>query len=90
MRRRIIPEWHTEVYKRLAVWVRRVRKEKGLTQQELSAELGRGAKYIWRIEHSRHRPNFVEYLDLMEALGLDPSEAVLELRIGTPSLRLWS
>lgn len=78
---RVAPDRYVETYRRLSELVRRVRMERGLSQLRLSIELGQGSKYIWRIEHGRRKPNFVEFLDIMKALGIDPGDATQEITI---------
>jgi ribosome-binding protein aMBF1 (putative translation factor) len=55
------------------------RVEAGLTQHELSARLDRPQSFIASIETGQRRVDVVELLDLAEAIGFDPHDAVRRL-----------
>ena len=55
------------------------REEAGLTQHEVSARLDRPQSFIASIETGQRRVDVVELLDLAEAIGFDPHEAVQEI-----------
>ena len=51
----------------------------GLTQHEISARLDRPQSFIASIETGQRRVDVVELLDLAEAIGFDPHDAVQRL-----------
>lgn len=55
------------------------REEAGLTQHEVSARLKRPQSFIASIETAQRRVDVVELLDLSNAIGFDPQEAVKRL-----------
>ena len=55
------------------------REEAGLTQHEVSARLDRPQSFIASIETGQRRVDVVELLDLAEAIGFDPQNAVQRL-----------
>lgn len=58
----------------LADRVRRVRKQKGLTQQQLANRAGVGLGVVGNLERGKTRPTPANRLAVMNALGLDPNE----------------
>ncbi|WP_425417603.1 helix-turn-helix domain-containing protein [Oricola indica] len=55
------------------------REQAGLTQHQVSALLDRPQSFIASIETGRRRIDVVELLDLAEAIGFDPHDAVRRL-----------
>jgi len=55
------------------------REEAGLTQHEVSARLDRPQSFIASIETGQRRVDVVELVDLAEAIGFDPHNAVQRL-----------
>ena len=55
------------------------REGAGLTQHEISARLDRPQSFIASIETGQRRVDVVELLDLAEAIGFDPHDAVQRL-----------
>lgn len=56
------------------------REAEGLTQADLANRLGEYQSFVARLESGQRRVDVVEFLDLSEALGLDPAKAVAALR----------
>lgn len=56
------------------------REAAGLTQADLADRLGEYQSFVARLESGQRRIDVVEFLDLAEALGLDPAKAVAALR----------
>lgn len=56
---------------------RRQRAE--MTQRDVAAKIGRPQRFISQIETGSHRVTVVEFLELAEAIGFDPSAAVRRL-----------
>lgn len=55
------------------------RKKAGLTQHEVSARLNRPQSFIASIETGQRRIDVVELLDVADAIGFDPEEALRRL-----------
>lgn len=56
------------------------RKKAGVTQAELAAKLGRYQSFVATIESGQRRIDVIELLDLADAIGFDPREAIKMLR----------
>jgi transcriptional regulator with XRE-family HTH domain len=56
------------------------RREKAkLTQAQLAKKLGRYQSFVARVESGQRRIDIIELLDLAEAIGFDPREALKRL-----------
>jgi transcriptional regulator with XRE-family HTH domain len=55
------------------------RKKAGLTQAEVAKKLGRYQSFVATLESGQRRIDVVEFLDLAEAIGFDPREAIRRL-----------
>ena len=55
------------------------RKEAGLTQSELAARLGKPQSYISKAERGERRVDVVEFVDIAEAIGIQPAELIMRL-----------
>jgi transcriptional regulator with XRE-family HTH domain len=55
------------------------RKKAGLTQAQVAARLRRVQSVIAHIENGQRRIDVVELLDLAEAIGFDPRDAIKRL-----------
>ena len=55
------------------------RKAAGLTQAAVATKLGRYQSYVANVETGQRRVDVVEFLDLAEAIGFDPSKLVRDL-----------
>lgn len=64
----------------LAVLVQ-ARREAGLTQSELAVRLGKPQSYISKAERGERRIDVIEFIDLAQALGKEPSELVSRISI---------
>lgn len=56
-----------------------LRKEKGVTQVELSKKLGKPQPFISYIESGERRVDVIEFYAIARALGVDPVEAFARL-----------
>jgi HTH-type transcriptional regulator/antitoxin HipB len=56
------------------------RKKAGLTQAEVAKRLKRYQSFIATVESGQRRIDVVEFLDLAEAIGFDPREAIKHLK----------
>lgn len=66
-------------YKRLRTLLAEWREEKGLTQKELAAKLGRDQLWISRYEVGRRQLDAIELLDVCKAIGVDPCRLLRRL-----------
>lgn len=53
-----------------------LRAEAGVTQQELSAMLGKPQSYVSKYESGERRLDFIEVLEICDALGIEPERFV--------------
>lgn len=66
----------TKRHSALASFLRKKRKDSGLTQQELAARLGRYQSFIADYERGQKRVDVVELMEIAEIIGFDPAEAL--------------
>lgn len=59
-------------HKALMAVLRASRVEAGLKQADLSKKLGRVANYITKIETGEQRLMYLDFLEIADALGVDP------------------
>lgn len=64
---------YTFMYKRLGERIEKLRKEKGLTQEELAEKAGLHRAYFWDIEQGRNISIKTAYV-IAKALGVTLSE----------------
>jgi transcriptional regulator with XRE-family HTH domain len=65
---------------RLREWLIEARRMRGITQAQLALSLGRPQSFISKYEHGERRLDFVEVLEIAQALGVDPGELIGELQ----------
>lgn len=53
-----------------------LRAEAGVTQQELSVMLGKPQSYVSKYESGERRVDFIEVLEICDALGIEPEHFV--------------
>lgn len=58
----------------IAITIRRLRTDRGLTIDELAARAATHSTYISRIEHAQCNPSWLKMCELAEGLELLPSE----------------
>ncbi|CAN7683272.1 helix-turn-helix transcriptional regulator [Pararhizobium sp. LjRoot235] len=54
----------------------RLRREKGLTQEEVSARAGFSQQYLSGLEQGKRNPSIVTLYELAQALGVDHMDLV--------------
>lgn len=52
----------------------RIRRERGLTQEQLEARSGFSQQYLSDLERGRRNPTVVTLFEIAQALGVDPRE----------------
>lgn len=62
-----------EVFRRLLV---KARQESGLTQVEVAERLGKPQSFVSKIERGERRLDFPEFIQLADALDVDPEEFI--------------
>ena len=55
----------------------RLRREKGLTQEEVEARSGFSQQYISKLERGRRNPTVITLFELAQALGVSHVELVM-------------
>jgi len=67
---------HTEQYKVLREALISARKSAGLSQQDLANRLKKPQSYVAKFEIGERRLDVVEFLQVMQALNIDPCEVI--------------
>ena len=70
----------TPRYKQLLRSLTSARKAAALSQTALAERLGRLQTFVSKYERGERRLDVVEFLDVAEALGLDPCKLLRDLR----------
>lgn len=60
------------------------RKRLGVTQEELARRLGLHKQFVSRVELGERRLDVIEFLDYVEALGVDPIDLLVQQFSGSP------
>lgn len=63
-----------DFYKKLGLNIKKLRKEKNLTQQELADKIGKGLNFMGKIEIAFSKPHIDTLIDIADALGVTVSE----------------
>jgi transcriptional regulator with XRE-family HTH domain len=56
------------------------REAAGMTQADLAARLGEYQSFVARLESGQRRIDVVEFLELADAVGLDPTRTISTLK----------
>jgi transcriptional regulator with XRE-family HTH domain len=67
-------------YRRLRDWLIEARRARSMTQVQLATELGRHQSFVSKYERGERRLDFVEVLEIADALHADVRDLVAELR----------
>jgi transcriptional regulator with XRE-family HTH domain len=59
--------------------IRRLRKAKGLTQEQLAHEAGTAMRYVAGVERGEENPSLRIIVKLAEALGAEPATLLIRL-----------
>ena len=60
----------------------RARERAGLKQSDVAARLALPASYLSKIENGTRRLDVIEFLEIAEAIGIDPYELLQQLAVG--------
>ncbi len=67
---------HVESYKALLNWLSSKRLLAGITQQQLSKQLGRPQSFVSKYENAERRLDFIETVEICSVLNADPHEII--------------
>lgn len=70
---------HTDRYKKFQAALKAARKASGLTQAQVGKQLGRTQSYVGKYENGERRLDVIEFLDVAQVIGLDPSRLLKAL-----------
>jgi len=65
---------HKILYEKLGKNIKKIRKEKGLTQEQLSEKVGVGLEFIGKIEIAKKKPSIDTFFKIAKALEVEPYE----------------
>lgn len=72
---------HTAKYQRFRELLVRARKAAGLSQDALAEKLGWVQTVVSKYERGERRLDVIEFLDVAEALGIDPHKVIRQLQV---------
>lgn len=70
---------YSDAYQSAIALLVRLRKERGVSQEELARRLGKKQPFISLVERFERRLDVVEFYAFVQATGADPTEAFTEL-----------
>lgn len=70
----------TEKYEEFSRLLAEARQDAGLSQQEVADRLGRPQTYVSKCERGTRRMDIVEFLEIAEVIGFDPTTFIRKLR----------
>ena len=76
MRGRLAKTLGSDRHKALIAFLIAKREAAGMTQSDLAKRLGEYQSFVARLESGQRRVDVVEFIELAEILGFDPSVAV--------------
>jgi transcriptional regulator with XRE-family HTH domain len=79
LKKRLTKSIYTDHWERLLIILKRLRKEKGLTQEQLAEILGRPQSLVAKIESGERRLDVCQFLDYLDALEANPTAVIKEL-----------
>ena len=71
---------YSERHKKLRALLTAARKSAGLTQTVVADRLGKPPSYVAKYEGGDRRLDVLEFLDVADAIGIEPGEFILSLR----------
>ncbi len=74
-------------YKVVGAYLTKVRKDAHLTQQAVAARLRKPQSFVSAYETSQRRIDVIEFLVIVEALGVDPRTAFADIVASRPVRR---
>ena len=70
---------HEKRYKKIPIFLKKLRESAGLTQRQIGSKLGRPQSWVYNCETNNRRVDIGEFLDWVEACGFDPLEILKQL-----------
>ena len=81
----------TPRYQRFVEAMTKARQAAGVTQAELAARLGKPQSFVSKYERSERRLDIVEFLEIVDALGIDPDSVLRHTKaLGTESQSIFA
>ena len=77
---------NTDEYQNFLDCLISARKESNVTQQELADRLGKPQSFVSKFENRERRLDVVEFLQIVRALGVNPSVVLKKMELKTPSV----
>jgi transcriptional regulator with XRE-family HTH domain len=71
---------YTGRHERLCKLLIEAREKRGLTQIDVSKKLGRPQSFVSKYENGERRLDVIEFLEVADALGIEPSRFINQLR----------
>ena len=72
--------------KMIGARIQKLRKQKGLTQDELSEKVNISSKYLSSIERGKENPTLNTFISIAEELSVDIEEFFTEIQIEDPKI----
>jgi len=63
-----------DFYKQLGIKIKKLRRRRFLTQQQLAEQIGKGLNFVGKIEIAFSKPSLDTLIEIANALGVDVSE----------------
>jgi len=70
---------NSEESKKLGMWLRARREDKGMNMRELAALINKPHSFVGKVEVQTRRLDVVEFIGYCNALELSPSQAMREI-----------
>jgi transcriptional regulator with XRE-family HTH domain len=71
---------YTKRYQRFREVLIEARKARALSQTALAEQLGRVQTFVSKYERGERRLDIIEFIDVADALGIDPHKVIRQLR----------
>ena len=69
----------SERHGRLILLIAEARRQQGLTQAQLADAIGRPQSFIAKLESGERRLEVIEFIDLAQALGIEPAALLMKV-----------
>lgn len=79
---------YAEDYQQVIGMLKKARKDRGVSQVQLSEAFGRPQSFIAKVENGERRLDIVEFLHLARLLDLDPSAVINKIYAKYKPLKL--
>jgi transcriptional regulator with XRE-family HTH domain len=76
--------FHSQAYKSAVAKLIDARHEAGLTQRDLAEKLGKARSFVGKMEAGERRVDFVEFIVIARALGVDEGELLRSIAAELP------